>query len=81
MQAVFEYFDSGESGETFVLYNSQKAKENETRSRKQILTIIKSFILKLARLHRNFDVYYLAYLFKVSEGTVTNTFLTWINFM
>ena len=81
MQVVFEYFDSRESGGNFVLYNSQKAKKNETRSRKQILTIIKSFILKLVRLHRNFDVYYLAYLFKVSEGTVTNTFLTWINFM
>ena len=38
LQAVFEYLDPGESGENFVLYNSQKAKEDETRGRKRMLT-------------------------------------------
>ena len=81
LQAVFEYLDPGASGENVVLYNSQKAKEDETRGRKRILTTMQSFILTLVRLRRNFDVHHLAYLFRVSEGTVTNTFITWINFM
>ena len=82
MQAVFEYLDPGESGENGVLYNSrQKAKEDETRGWKRMLTIKQSFILTLVRLRRNFDVHHLAYLFRVSEGTVINTFITWINFM
>ena len=80
LQAVFEYLEPGESGENVVLYNSQKAKQDETQGRKRMLTIMQSFILTLVRLQRNFDVHHLAQLFRVSEGTVTNTFITWINF-
>ena len=69
LQAVFECLDPGESGENVVLYNGE---EDETRGRKQMLTTL---------LRRDFDVHHLAYLFRVSEGTVTNTFITWINFM
>ena len=76
LQAVFEYLDPGESCENVVLYNSQKAKEYETRGRKRMLTTMQSFILTLVRLRRNFNVHHLAYLFTVSEGTVTNTFIT-----
>ena len=50
LQAVFEYLDSGESGENVVLYHSQKAKEDETRGRKQMITIMQSFVLTLVRL-------------------------------
>ena len=46
-----------------------------------MLTTMQSFILTPARLRRNFNVHHLAYLFRVSEGTVTNAFITWINFM
>ena len=35
LQAVFEHLNPGESGENIVLYNSQKAKEIETRGRKE----------------------------------------------
>ena len=81
LQAVFEYLDPGESGENVVLYNSQKAKEDETRGRKRMFTTMQSFILTLVRLRKDFDVHHLAYLFRVSEGTVTNIFITRINFM
>ena len=46
-----------------------------------MLATIQSFLLTIVRLRRNFDVHRLVYLFRVSEGTVTNTFITWINFM
>ena len=46
-----------------------------------MFTTMQSFILTLVRLRKDFDVHHLAYLFRVSEGTVTNTFITWINFM
>ena len=46
-----------------------------------MLTTMQSFLLTLVRMRRNFDVHHLAYLFRVSEATVTNTFITWINFM
>ena len=38
LQAVFQYLDPGETGENFMLYNNQKANENETRGLKQMLT-------------------------------------------
>ena len=50
LQAVFEYLDPGESGENVVLYNSEKAKEDETRGRKRMLTTMQSFILTIVRL-------------------------------
>ena len=46
-----------------------------------MFTTMQSFILTLVRLRKDFDVHHLAYLFRVSEGTVTNIFITWINFM
>ena len=60
LQAVFEYLDPGESGENGVLYNSQKAKEDETRGWKRTLPTKQFFILTLVRLRRNFDVHHLA---------------------
>ena len=46
-----------------------------------MLTTMQSFLLTIVRLRRNFDVHHLVYLFRISEGTVTNTVITWINFM
>ena len=58
LQAVFEYLDPGKSGENVVLYNSQKAKEDETRGQKRMLTTMQSIILTLVRLRRNVDVHH-----------------------
>ena len=58
LQAVFEYLDPGKSGENVVLYNSQKAKEDETGGRKRMLTTMQSIILTLVRLRRNADVHH-----------------------
>ena len=58
LQAVFEYLDTGKSGENVVLYNSQKAKEDETRGQKRMLTTMQSSILTLVRLRRNVDVHH-----------------------
>ena len=75
-RAVFEYLDPGKSGGNFVLDNSKKAKEDEARGRKPMLTTMQSFILTLVRLRRNSGFHHLAYLPEVSEGVVTNTFKT-----
>ena len=58
LQAVFEYLDTGKSGENVVLYNSQKAKEDETRGQKRMLTTMQSITLTLVRLRRNVDVHH-----------------------
>ena len=81
LQAVFECLDPCKSREHLVLYNSHKANEDETRGQNRMLTTMQSFILTLVRLRRNFHVYHQPYLFRVSEGTVTNTFTTWISFI
>ena len=46
-----------------------------------MLKTMQSFILALVRLRRNFHAHHLPYLFRVSEGTVTNTFTAWISFI
>ena len=45
------------------------------------LSPLESFLLTLVRLRRNFYIFHISYLFQVSEATVTNTILTWINFI
>ena len=79
--SVYEYLDPGLHGENLVLFNSQNANESENRGRPRILSPLHAFVLTLVRLRRNFDVVHLSYLFKVSEGTVSNTVSTWINFL
>lgn len=82
LRAVFKFLDPGVLGENVMLYNYQKAKkDNVTVGRPRILTPFEAFILTLVRLRRNFDVCHIAFLFNVSEGTVSNTINTWINFM
>ena len=81
LQAVFECLDPCESRENFVLYNSHKANEDETRGQNRTLTKMQSFILALLRLRRNFHVHHLPYLLRASEGTVANTFTTWTSFI
>ena len=38
-------------------------------------------MLTLVRLRRNFDLNHLCFLYGISEGTVSNTISTWINYM
>ena len=38
-------------------------------------------MLALVRLRRNFDLNHLCFLYGISEGTVSNTINTWINYM
>ena len=40
LEAVFEYLDPGKNGENVVLYNSQKAKEEEAWGQKRMITTI-----------------------------------------
>ena len=81
LEAILNFLEPGKNGENMVLYNSQLVNEDETRGCKRALSSMISFILTLVHLRRNFDVKYIMYLFKTSEGTVINTILTWINDM
>ena len=79
-EAILNFLDPQKNVENMILYNSQQANEDETRGHKRALSPMISIILTLVRLRRNFDVKHLMYLFKTSEGTVTNI-LIWINYM
>ena len=78
---ILNFLDPGKNGENIILYNSHLANEEGTKGRKRALSPMISFILTIVQLRRNFDVKNLTYLFKISEGTVINTILTWINYM
>nr|XP_047145865.1 uncharacterized protein LOC124818814 [Hydra vulgaris] len=79
--AVFIYLDPGENGENLILYNSKHSQENENRGRNRILLPLEAYLLTLVRLRRNYDIRHLTFLFSVCEGTVSNTVITWLNFM
>ena len=80
LNSIFEFLDAGTIGENIILYNNQNVKGG-CAGRPRTLSPLESFLLTLVRLRRNFDIYHLAYLFSISEGTVTNTVITWINLM
>ena len=71
----------GELGENVILYNNQDVKGELGRGRRRTLSPLESFVFALARIRRNFDINHLSYLFEISEGTVTNTVQTWLNFI
>ncbi|XP_057296171.1 uncharacterized protein LOC130625115 [Hydractinia symbiolongicarpus] len=75
------FLNPGQNGENVILYNNQDVKGFSDRGRPRTLSPLESFLLTLVRMRRNFDVCHLSYLFEVSEGTVTNTFQTWVNYM
>ena len=79
--AVFIYLDPGENGENFILFNSKHSKENENRGRNRIMLPLEAYLLTLVQLRKNYDIRHLAFLFSISEGTVSNTVITWLNFM
>ena len=80
-KGIFKFLNPGEIGENVILYNNQQVKGDSQRGRPRTLSPLESFLLTLVRLRRNFDIFHISYLFQVSEATVTNTILTWINFM
>lgn len=81
LNAVFYYLDAGPNSENVILYNYQKNKQESTAGRPRKLNPFESYVLTLIRLRRNFDISHLAFLYKVSESTVSNTINTWINYM
>ena len=80
LKSIFLFLNSGPVGENVILYNNQDVK-GAGAGRPRTLSAFESYLLTLVRLRRNFDVRHLSFLFSVSEGTVTNIFTTWINFM
>ena len=67
-------------GENIRLYNNQNVGFSSA-GRPRTLSATESFLLTMVRMRRNFDFEHLSFLFDISEGTVTNTVITWINFM
>ena len=66
---------------TFILYNYKKIKNDSSAAgRPRKLNPFESYILTLVRLRRNFDLNHLCFLYGISEGTVSNTINTWINY-
>ena len=78
--AVLEFLDAGPNGENIRLYNYKDGKR-DTRGRMRALSTLDSYILTLVKLRRNFPVKHLSYLFDIADGTVSNTLITWLNFM
>jgi len=78
--AVLEFLDAGPNGENIILYNYQAGKR-DARGRTRALSTLDSYILTLVKLRRNFPVKHLSYLFDIADGTVSNTLITWLNFM
>ena len=82
MNKQYYYFlNTGHIGKNIKLYNNQQVKGISAAGRPRTLSTLESYILTLVRLRRNFDVLHLSFLFELSEGTVTNTNITWINFL
>ena len=82
MNKQYYYFlNTGHIGKNIKLYNNQQVKGISAAERPRTLSTLESYILTLVRLRRNFDVLHLSFLFELSEGTVTNTNITWINFL
>lgn len=79
-QDVLIFLDAGETGQNIILYNYKEGK-NDARGRRRCFSPLESFVLTLVKLRRNFGIIHLSYIFNASEGTISNTFNTWINFM
>ena len=80
-KSVLTFLDPGDIGENIILYNNQEPKGDPSRGRKRTFSPLESYLITLIKLRRNLSVQHLAYLFEASEGTISNTINTWINFM
>ena len=80
LKAILDFLDAGVNGENVILYQNQSNKETGV-GRPRSLSAFHSFVLTLLRLRCNFDVVHLSFLFNVNHTTVSNTIITWINYM
>ena len=69
-KAVLIFLDAGPTGDNVVLYNYQEGKKADC-GRKRCFSPLESYVLTT----------HLSYLCNASEGTISNTINTWINFM
>lgn len=75
------FSDNMGMGEIIILYNNQSVNRLSAAGRPRTLSAFESFLLTIVRLRRNFDVEHLSFLFDISEGSISNTVITWANFM
>ena len=80
LKSVFDFLDAGDNGENVILYQNQGKKETGV-GRPRSLSPLYCFVLTLLRLRRNYDVVHLSFLFSINHTTVSNTIITWINYM
>ena len=62
-------------------YNPDNMVQHNKRGRPRLLTPREEFLMALCRLRQAMPVKHLAFLFGVSETTVSRNFISWINFM
>ena len=77
--SVFKYLDFGELGENLIMHNNKDKLSDKGRPRS--LSPMNSFLLTLMRLRMDFSILHLSFLFNISSTTVSNTFISYINYM
>ena len=75
------FLDAGPNGENVILYQNQQKKDMPGGKTKSSDPSMKSFLLTLLRLCRNYDVNHLSFLFGVDHTIVSNSIITWINYI
>ena len=90
-KATLSYLNPGENGENIRYWRSIDVKVDDERKSKQrdcnkpgrrrTLQPEEEFFLVLCRLRQGFNEKHLAFLFGISQPTVSRIFISWINFM
>jgi len=92
-QATLAFLNSGTHGENLRYWRSSESNVQKThydednqnkeskRRRSRTLKPEEEFILAMCRLRQGFHGQHLAFLFGVSQATVSRVFISWINFM
>ena len=90
-KATLSYLNPGENGENIRYWRSIDVKVDDERKSKQrdcnkpgrrrTLQPEEAFFLVLCRLRQGFNEKHLAFLFGISQPTVSRIFVSWINFM
>ena len=90
-KATLSYLNPGENGENIRYWHSIDVKVDDERKSKQrhrnkpgrrrTLQPEEEFVLVLCRLRQGFNQKHLAFLFGISQPTVSRIFISWINFM
>ena len=85
MMALYDFLDPGEQGENINYWLSGKDVDSTPKSVKQgrprTLKPVEEFFLTLCRLRQGFAELHLAQLFNISQPTVSQIFISWINFL